>query len=249
VCVPPYAHGLVEERLLAAGRALFVEKPIARDRAVAERIGRLAARAGVVTSVGHHWRYSPGVEWARGILRGRPVRLAMGVWLDKVPPVGWWARRGDSGGQVVEQAIHVLDLARLLVGEVTGVHAMADRAPPPGTVGSDVDGATVASLRFTGGAVGTLAATCRLSWKHRAGLEVYADGLAVTLAEDLVEVRDGTAGPRIRRVDPDLAKRAADRAFVDAVLGRADDVRTPYAEALRTHRLACAIAESADAGR
>jgi predicted dehydrogenase len=113
---------------------------------------------------------------------------------------------------------------------------------------ADVDGATVANLRFTDGAVGTLAATCLLGWKHRAGLEVYAEGLALTVTEDTLEIRDGADGPDVRRVEPDAAKRAADRAFVDAVLGRADDIRTPYAEALRTHRLACAVSESAGRG-
>ena len=40
-----------------------------------------------------------------------------------------------------------------------------------------------------------------------------------------------------------------DRAFVDAVRGIGDDVRAPYAEALRTHRLACALAASAATGQ
>jgi predicted dehydrogenase len=247
VCVPPVAHGSAEETLAAAGVALFVEKPIGLDCEVAERIARVVAATGVVTAVGHHWRYSQAVTWARHALVDRPVRLAMGAWLDKVPPVGWWVRRGDSGGQVIEQAIHVLDLARLLVGEVAEVHAVAD-GNPPGTPDADVDGATVANLRFASGAVGTLAATCLLGWKHRAGLEVYADGLAVSLSEDALETRAGTDAPQVWRVDPDAAKRAADRAFVDAVIGKADDVRTPYPDALRTHRLACAVARSAAEG-
>ncbi|MDQ3760205.1 MAG: Gfo/Idh/MocA family oxidoreductase [Actinomycetota bacterium] len=246
VCVPPVAHGPAEEAVAAAGVALFVEKPIGLDWEVAARIAGLLDEAGVVTAVGHHWRYSSAVTWAQRILDDRPVRLAMGAWLDKVPPVGWWARRNHSGGQVIEQAIHVLDLVRLLVGEVTEVHAIAD-GNPPGAQDADVDGATVANLRFTGGAVGTLAATCLLGWKHRAGLEVYADGLAVSLSEDALETRDGD-GPQMRRVDPDAAKRAADRAFVDAVLRKGDDVRTPYSDALQTHRLACAVARSAAQG-
>jgi predicted dehydrogenase len=40
-----------------------------------------------------------------------------------------------------------------------------------------------------------------------------------------------------------------DRAFVDAVRGIGNDVRVPYAEALRTHRLACALAASAATGK
>jgi myo-inositol 2-dehydrogenase / D-chiro-inositol 1-dehydrogenase len=244
VCVPPFAHGAVEEQLLAAGVALFVEKPLGVDLGTAERISALVAETGVITAVGHHWRYSPAVEWARTALVDRPVRLAVGAWLDKVPPVAWWARRGHSGGQVIEQAIHVLDLARLLVGEVSEVHAMADGVPPVAP-DADVEGATAAVLRFANGAVGTLAATCLLHWKHRAGLEVYANGLAISLTEDTLAARDTTTGEEVRRIDPDTAKRAADRAFVDAVLGRPADIRTPYVEALRTHRLACAIANSA----
>jgi predicted dehydrogenase len=42
-----------------------------------------------------------------------------------------------------------------------------------------------------------------------------------------------------------VAKRRVDRAFVDAVQGHGDDVRAAYGVALRTHRVACAIARSA----
>jgi predicted dehydrogenase len=247
VCVPPVAHGPAEEAAAAAGVALFVEKPIGLDWEIGERIAGVLNDAGVITAVGHHWRYSSVVTGARVLLQRHSVRLAMGVWLDKVPPVSWWARRGYSGGQVIEQAIHVLDLARLLVGEVVEVHAVAD-GTPPNARDADIDGATVAILRFVNGAVGTLAATCLLGWKHRACLEVYADGLAVSLSEGTLETRDGIDGPQLRRVDPEAAKRAADRAFIDAVLRKGDDVRTPYSEALRTHRLACAVARSVAQG-
>ena len=247
VCVPPFAHGEVEERVAAAGAAMFVEKPLGLDVATAEKIGAAITSSGVATSVGHHWRSSAAVARARELLEGRTVRLVTATWLDKVPPVPWWAQRGSSGGQVVEQAVHVLDLARLLAGEVTAVHAVADSAPPPG---GDVDSATAGTLRFAGGGVGTLAATCRLAWKHRAGLEVYSDDLALTLTEDTLTVRDGD-GTWTVEVDPAEARTAADRAFVDHLAGRVPSgsgTVVDYAEALRTHRLACAIADSVASG-
>ncbi|GAA4897078.1 hypothetical protein GCM10023203_59630 [Actinomycetospora straminea] len=247
VCVPPFAHGEVEERLAAAGVALFVEKPLGLDVATAQRVGAAVAAAGVPTSVGHHWRSSTVVARARELLDGRTVRLVGATWLDKVPPVPWWAQRGSSGGQVVEQAVHVLDLARLLAGEVTAVHAVADAAPP---AGGDVDSATAGTLRFAGGAVGTLAATCRLSWKHRAGVEVYADDLALGVTEEQLTVRDGDGSWSVE-VDPADARTATDRAFVDHVLGREPSgpgTVVAYDEALRTHRLACALADSVASG-
>ncbi|MFI0796777.1 Gfo/Idh/MocA family protein [Micromonospora rubida] len=247
VCVPPFAHGPVEEAVVAAGVPMFVEKPVSVDLDTAERIADLVARRGLLTGVGHHWRYLHVVDEARELLAGRPVRMVSGAWLDKVPPVDWWARRDSSGGPVVEQAAHVLDLMRALVGEVTEVTAYGDGTPPP-VEGADIDSVTTAALRFADGAVGTLAAACVLGWKHRAGLEILADGLALSLAEDGLTIRDAD-GERHLPADPDGARTAVDRAFVDAVRGVGDDVRVPYAEALGTQRLALAVAESAATGR
>lgn len=244
VCVPPFAHGPVEEAVLGAGLPLFVEKPLAADVETPEKIAAMVD--GAPTAVGHHWRYLAVVERARDVLDGRPVRLVSGAWLDKVPPVAWWSRRDRSGGPVVEQAAHVLDLARLLAGEVTRVCAQGNDSPPPGE-GADVDSATTATLRFASGAVGTLATACVLGWKHRAGLEIYADGLALAVSEDELLVREGEREYRLPG-DPEAARVAVDRAFVDAVRGEGDDIRVPYEEGLRTHRLACAIARSAATG-
>ncbi|MGA5299979.1 Gfo/Idh/MocA family protein [Nucisporomicrobium flavum] len=247
VCVPPFAHGAAERLVLEAGIPLFVEKPIAINWDVAQEIASLIARRNVLTAVGHHWRYLAIVEEARKLLSDRPVQLVTGAWLDKVPPVAWWPRRDRSGGPVVEQAAHVLDLARCLAGEVTEVTAAGNGTPPP-VDGADVDGATVATLRFASGAVGTLAATCVLGWKQRAGLEVYADGLALDVSETGLVVRDAD-GTRTVGSDPDSAREAVDRAFIQAVRGEGDDIRVPYAEALRTHALALAVAEAAVTGR
>jgi predicted dehydrogenase len=247
VCVPPFAHGPAERAIVAAEVPLFVEKPIAIDRDTGDEIAGLIAERHLLTAVGHHWRYADGVERARRLLAGRSVRLVTGGWLDRVPPVGWWPRRDRSGGPVVEQAAHVLDLARHLAGEVTEVYAYGNGTPPD-VPGADVDGAAAAALRFASGAVGTLAATCVLGWKERAGLDVYADGLAVRITETSVAVRDGDT-ESVVDCDPDAARVAVDRAFIDAVRGDGDDVRVPYAEAIGTHGLALAVAESAATGR
>ncbi|WBB68905.1 Gfo/Idh/MocA family oxidoreductase [Micromonospora sp. WMMD812] len=247
VCVPPFAHGPVEEAVVAAGVPMFVEKPVAVDLVTAERVADLVARRGLLTAVGHHWRYLSVVEQARQLLAGRPIRMVSGTWWDKVPPVAWWSRRDRSGGPVVEQAAHVLDLVRVLVGEATEVTAYGDGSPPP-VDGADIDSVTTAALRFAGGAVGTLSAACVLGWKHRAGLEILADGMALTLTEEGLLVCDAD-GERRLPADPEGARVAVDRAFVDAVRGVGDDVRVPYAEALATHRLALAVADSARTGR
>ncbi|WP_205315061.1 Gfo/Idh/MocA family protein [Nonomuraea lactucae] len=243
VCVPPFAHGKPELDVLSCNLPIFVEKPLSLTLEAAKNIASEIERRGLLSAVGHHWRYLDIVERARELLAGRPVRLALGHWLDKVPPVGWWLDPALSGGQVVEQAVHVLDLARLLVGEVEMVHAVPaspDGTAVEGAVDGEVDRALAAVLRFEGGAAGMLATTCLLRHKHRVGLEVHADGIAL----DLTETRLTVDGETIVQ-DDGQAKVRVDRAFIDAVRGRDGDVRVPYGEALRTHRLALAVARSA----
>ena len=254
VCVPPFAHGpaetAAEARVAAAGVPVFVEKPLAVDLPIAEAVGAHLTRAGVLTRVGHHWRCAEPVAQARALLAGRTPRLVSAAWWDKVPPVAWWADRARSGGPVVEQAVHVLDLARVLVGEVEHVHARS-AGPVPGGPGVDADAAVAAVLSFASGAVGTLSTASVLGWKHRAGVEIVADGLVVGVGEDWLEVRTGAEPPQRHTYDRMTACVAADRAFVDAVAGRpVDPDRSPpdHREALRTHRLATALARSAASG-
>lgn len=236
VCVPPFAHGNPEYDALSCNLPIFVEKPLSLDLKTAEMIAAEIERRQLPSAVGHHWRYLDIVDQARELLDGRPVRLALGHWLDKVPPVGWWLNASMSGGQILEQAVHVLDLARLLVGEVSMVHAV----PAENTVDGEIDRATSAVMRFADGAAGLLATSCLLRHKHRVGLEVCADGIALELSETQLMI-DGERTVQ----DGGRAKTLVDRTFIDAVQGKDADVRVPYGEALRTHRLAVALARSA----
>ncbi len=246
VCVPPFAHGAPERDVATAGLPLFVEKPLGLDRATAEEVGVAVAASGVPTGTGYHWRCLDTVDAARDVLAQRPPRLLQAAWIDKVPPPAWWRRRDRSGGQVVEQATHVIDLLRVLGGEVDEVSARAIRTERPDFPDADVDDVTTATLRFASGALGTLVASCLPVAKHRAGVEVVSDGLVLELSETVLTAT-GRGGAEVRTPELDPRERV-DRDFLAAVRGERDAVRAPYAEALRTHRLACAIVDAAASG-
>jgi predicted dehydrogenase len=247
VCVPPFAHGAPELAAVEAGLPFFVEKPIAIDLSTAEAIAEAVRDRDLVTAAGYHWRNMDTFDRALELLRSRPPRLLAGCWLDKVPPPPWWQRRASSGGQIVEQATHAIDLARALAGEIVQVFAADARTDRPCFPDCDVNDVSAATLRFASGAVGTLTSTCLLGWKHRAGVQVFGDGLAMELTEESLVVDTGT-GPATHPARGD-AKVLVDRDFVDAVRGGPGAVRVPYEEALRTHRVACALARSAEQGR
>jgi predicted dehydrogenase len=111
----------------------------------------------------------------------------------------------------------------------------------------NVQDATIASIRFNSGAIGSFASTCLLDWPHRIGLHLFSEGMVIELSEWDLMIDTGQGRP-VRPAEGDAFKRE-DRAFIDAVKGKKNLVRVPYAEALRTHTLACAAATAAREGR
>jgi predicted dehydrogenase len=250
ICVPPFAHGEPELAAIQAGLPFFVEKPVALDLKTAESVAEALRERPVVTATGYHWRNLDTLERARAALRDNPARLVMAFWLDTTPQRVWWPRRECSGGQIVEQATHILDLARALIGEVTEVFGAAARTDRPAYPDTDVDDVSAATLRFASGAVGSLASTCLLGPRchpQRASLHVIAEGLTLELSEDVLTIGEG-ADRQVFQARGD-AKVMVDRYFIEAVQGRPNCVRAPYAEALRTHRLACTIDRSTAEGQ
>ena len=246
ICVPPFAHGAPERACIARGLPFFVEKPISLDLDTAEAIAAEVEAAGLITAVGYHWRYLDTMDEARAHLAQNPAHLMQGFWLDQTPPPQWWWDQDRCGGQVVEQATHVIDAARFLAGDVTEVFGMAARRDRDDFQGLTVPTATAATLRFASGAIANLAATCLLRWNHRVGLHVFADGLAMEISDHDLMVDVGRGRP-VRPADGDPVWRE-DRDFIEAVQGHENRIRCPYAEALETHRVALAVARSAREG-
>jgi predicted dehydrogenase/glycosyltransferase involved in cell wall biosynthesis/NADPH:quinone reductase-like Zn-dependent oxidoreductase len=246
VCIPPFAHGEPERDLIARNIPFFVEKPVSLDLATAEEISAAVEAKGLITGVGYHWRYLDIVDEARSLLADNPAQLLSGYWLDSTPPPQWWWKEGQSGGQMIEQTTHLVDLARFLVGEVTDVYGRVSHKDRPEFPGLDVPTVTTASLTFETGIVANLASTCLLGWNHRVGLHIFADRLAIELTDRDIMVDVGRGRP-VRGADGDPVWRE-DRDFIDAVRGGENRIRCPYSEALATHRLALAIVSSARSG-
>jgi predicted dehydrogenase len=240
VCVPPFAHGDPERAVLSRRLPLFVEKPVAVDLATAEDLAALVAESGVPTGTGYHWRCMDTLAEAKRLLDETPPLLANGYWLDKRPPVNWWPHRDLSGGQVVEQLAHVLDTARALLGEPAEVYAAGVRDPDRD---GDIDDAIAATVRFVSGAVATFSATSLLTRVHRTALHTFSAGLMVELAEAALVVDNGES--RREHVPSEDPRVVVDREFIEVVRGERETTRAPYREAVASHRLACAITDSA----
>ncbi len=244
ICVPPFAHGAPELAALERKLPFFVEKPLSVDLPVAEEIASSVVEQGLTTGVGYHWRYLDTVAEVKEHLAASPARLALGYWLDSTPPPAWWGRQDQSGGQMVEQTTHIFDVARYLLGPVIDIDALGAQHQRAEYPNLDVDDVSVALVRFASGAIGSFASTCVLKWPHRIGLHLFGDGLAIELSEFDLMVDVGRGRPVREAVGDPFVRE--DRDFIDAVRGGENKIRTPYAEALETHRLVIAARDAAE---
>jgi predicted dehydrogenase len=240
VCVPPGAHGGIEMALIEGGIPFYVEKPIGTDVDVPRRIAAALRERGVMAGVGYYWRGVEVIGELRRMLAETPPVLVRAAWHGLVPPVPWWRVQAESGGQVVEQATHLVDLARFLLGEAEVVHAAARHVPLTDHPDLDVAAVSAATLAFDSGPLGVFTATCVLHATVDAEVEFHCEGRKVTLTNKVLrrEDADGTHETPIGR-DPLVI---ADERFLAAV--REQDpghLVCDYADALRTQELCCRI--------
>lgn len=246
ICVPPHAHS--GQEILAAERGihLFVEKPVGLSLDEAKRTRKAIDRSGVISSVGYHWRYRLGSARAKELLATRDTGMVLGYWMGGFAEVAWWRRYGQSGGQMVEQMTHIVDLARYLCGEIKEIYAAyAVRAlsEVPDLSISDVGTCTA---KFEDGSVGSFSNTCILGIPYTVGLHVVCKDLVVEIAGETI-IRQ----PGITETVTDLCSphHSACEAFIVAVrTGNRSGIRSSYSDAVRTLAVTLAANESASTG-
>ncbi|MEU4442401.1 Gfo/Idh/MocA family oxidoreductase [Actinosynnema sp. NPDC050801] len=244
ICVPPAAHGGIEHALIERGVPFYVEKPIGTNLDVPRGIGAALRDGGPMACAGYYWRGMEVIPELRRMLAETPPHLVRAAWHGLVPPVPWWRVGARSGGQVVEQATHLYDLARFLLGEAEVVHAVARDVPLAGYPDLDVAAVSAATLAFDSGALGVFTATCVLHATVDAGIEFHCEGRKVTLTNRVLrrEDADGSHEVPIGR-DPLVI---ADERFLAAVRDQDPGLLVcDYADALRTQELCCRVRDAA----
>ncbi|WP_413600255.1 Gfo/Idh/MocA family protein [Curtobacterium sp. Curtsp57] len=151
VVTPTFAHAEVVRAALAAGKDVVSEKPLARTDADASDLVQCARDAGRRLYPAHVVRFFPAyVRLQEAVTTGLLGDLAVlrfvrsGAFPIRTP---WFADRALSGGIVMDQMIHDLDIARWVAGEVTTVSAVGVRS---GTDAEPVEAAHVLLTHASG---------------------------------------------------------------------------------------------------
>jgi predicted dehydrogenase len=254
VATPPFAAAGEVERAAGRGVHLLVEKPIALDLDTAHRMVAAVEASGVTAAVGFMYRHGEAVtRWQALAAAGEIGRVGMfaGSYHCNALHAPWWRERARSGGQTLEQVIHLIDLARLFMGEPDTVYARAANLFHGATPGYDSEDVSAIVFGWDDGRVANLNASniaipgkwlkeWRLMAERCTGrFEDWNNAILTRTVPDVAdEVVAGNTDPFVAQL-ADLAAAIADRR----------PPRVPLAEGEASLRLALAARRSADERR
>ena len=186
VLATPHAlHGAQLEAAVAAGKHVFCEKPLALNKADAEKAVRLCRDAGLVLGMGHERRWEPPIAEllakADGGELGRIHQIEANFSHDRFLALDRdnWRLKADQApaGGMTATGIHLLDLSVRLLGAAESVWCVCEQ------LSSDLpQGDTVAAyVKFRGGGTSYVSASLANPFVSR---------FAVYGSKGWIEIRD-----------------------------------------------------------
>jgi len=173
IVTPTNTHARLIELAAKAGKAIFSEKPIALELEETRRVVDVVKERGVPMQLGFMRRFDPGYAKAKQRIEGGELgklETFRALSRDTYPPELKFLLA--SGGLFVDMAVHDLDLARFLVGEVDEVCAWGGvLIDERFSKANDVDTA-VTLLRFRNGVLGVIETSRRSNWGYDIRTEV-----------------------------------------------------------------------------
>lgn len=254
VALPPFAHTGQVEQAVAAGTHVLVEKPIALDMMRARSMVDAAATAGVVAACGFMYRFGAAVKrWDAAARDGEAGRVGLftGQFHCNALHADWWRERAKSGGQMVEQLIHIVDLARHQLGEPQSVYARTANFFHRDVAGYDSDDVSAIVLGYADGRVGVLNATNGAVPGQWAKLwQIVAERMTGRFAGWNTATLTHTSGaPRTEEIDAQTDVFVAQLADVAAAIRDRRPPMVPLSEGAGTLRIVLSAQQSAAQGR
>jgi predicted dehydrogenase len=197
VCTPNHLHAAIVRKVLAAGKHVICEKPLATTAEDAAELAGLARDAGVVAAVPFVYRYYPTVRESRARLANGadPVHLIHGSylqdWLSTSRDQNWRVdpALGGASRTFADIGVHWCDLVEFATGQrITALAAKLKTAVPQRVDGHESRSVTTedaATLIFETdkGAIGSLVVS-QVTPGRKNRLWFSLDGADVSLSFD-----------------------------------------------------------------
>ena len=171
-----HAHHDAAIKCARAGLPYLIEKTLALTVADAEEVVAEAEKAGLITGVNYSMRYRPVFARMKQMVDAGELGEVLSVWARSFRGYGLYAsgkrhraiaEPHESGGWIVHHVCHIVDFAVWIAGEVDEVYTLTRSTAPPELDSEEIIYSTV---KFTNGAIGTLADQVGILRDHSAGV-------------------------------------------------------------------------------
>lgn len=163
VATPTNEHIKPALEAAKAGCNLFIEKPVSHNTEGLPEVLSTVKKKGLITLVGCNMRFHPGLKKVKELLdRGAAGKILsaniesgsyMPEWRPGIDYRKTYSSRHNMGGGVILDAIHEIDYARWMLGDVAVVSCMADKQS---SLEIDVEDVADMLLRFSSGVIARL---------------------------------------------------------------------------------------------
>lgn len=203
ICLPTPLHKPYTLKAAESGKHVFCEKPIAGNMRDSKDMVNACRGAEVMFMVGHVVRFFPDYKKMKELVDkgeiGEP-KMAHASRLSSPPKPSWYWDLGESGGVLLDMAIHDFDFLRWIFGEVKSLYTKRSY-----DLSGDMRDYGLTMLRFERGGM----ASVESSWAHPEGypfttrIEVAGtEGVLASDSSSTIPVKLHTGG---RRDGPVLA--------------------------------------------
>jgi predicted dehydrogenase len=252
VALPPGAHDGQVERIAAAGVNLLVEKPISLDLGKARAM--VAATGQVTAACGFMYRFGGAVErWQALAAAGNTGRTGhfSGSFHSNALHAPWWRSRELGGGQMVEQLIHIVDLARNEMGMPSSVVARATNFRHADVAGYDSEDLSAMIFGYDDGRIAVLhASNMAIPGRWMKGWQLVAEKATGIFADwntaEIVRTDGEVLSEKVTANTNPFVAQITD--LRDAIAERRPP-RVPLADGLATLQMVLAAQRAADEKR
>lgn len=182
ICTRHNLHAPMAIKAAQAGKAIFLEKPMALNHAELDELETVLKETQVPFIVGFNRRFSPAAQKARTILSSLncPMMLLYRVNAGYLAQTHW-TQTEEGGGRTIGEASHMFDLFQFLVSPAQAVEVSSTSIGSQAGHLSNTDN-VVTTVRYDDGSVATLLYTA-LGTKSfsKEYVEIYADGKVLVI--------------------------------------------------------------------
>lgn len=262
VSTPPFMRREIVIAAAKAGKDILAEKPFGITSEDARAMIAAINEAGVRVMVNFGTRNLPAFQKVRELVTsgqyGRPVWAWCKYMLissaEIFQPPGWFWKKDQGGGHLVENAGHAIDFICQLLGPAATVTGMATTLPlkdyHPKGVTPDIENMGMILTRHANGGVSMISNGCNAAGGWGMDIDILTDTSMISLRKDR-HVFVEQNGKKVLEYEAPVGWSpipAGGRAFLKFLRGDTDGRARPE-DGLRAIRIAEAAYEASDTGR